>query len=317
MADKDSSKNDIKKDITGKVMANSLRLIGKLPFAAIHSLGISAGQLLWALNTDTRRITQINIDQCFKDESKSWRRQLAKKSLIETAKTGLEMGGVWTKSVDVPLNKIHAVEGANLIEEARKDGKGVIILAPHLGNWEILGNWLCQRYPITNLYQPPEHEAMHDLIYHARTRSGAKLAPTNRRGVVQLVRALRNGELTGILPDQEPERHSGSEFVPFFGNEALTATIIPKLVKESNAVAIGGFCLRDGDGYKVIFRTVDQGIYSDDLKTATACMNASIESYVRECPEQYQWEYKRFKRRPKGMESFYNPGRITRKPLVR
>lgn len=289
-------------------MAGLLRILGALPLPVVHSIGKLTGYALWHLHTDPRRITQININLCFADKPLPWRKQLAKKSLIETAVTACEMGAVWTKPVTIPLKKIVSVEGEELIRKALAQNKGVIVLAPHLGNWEILGNYLCQHYPITNLYQPPDQEAMHRLIYQARTRSGAKLAPTTRRGVVQIVRALRKGELTGILPDQEPDRLSGGEFVPFFGTKALTPTMIPKLVNEGNAVAIGGFCLRNGQGgYKIIFRPVHKGIHSPDLKTATACMNRSIENYILECPEQYHWEYKRFKRRPRGGKRFYNP----------
>lgn len=297
----------------GKLIASSLKLIGKLPFPVVYGIGEVSGNILWFLNTDARKVTETNIDICFADKPKPWRKKLARKSLIETAKTACEMGAVWTKPPEEPLTRVKSVEGLELIENALKAGKGVIVLAPHLGNWEILGNFLCQRFPITNLYQPPEFEALHKLIYHARTRSGAKLAPTTRRGVIQIVKALRKGEVTGILPDQEPDRGSGGEWVPFFGKKALTATIIPRLVNESNAVAIGGFCLRDGQGgYNMIFREVDKGIHSPDLIAATEAMNKSIERFVLECPEQYQWEYKRFKRRPKGEERIYNPGRIQR-----
>lgn len=303
---------DRTQDLTGELIAGCLKALGALPLPVIQTIGNITGHLLWAFNADARRVTQINIDTCFADKPKSWRKELAKKSIIQTAITACEMGAVWTKDVDIPLNKVQKVEGLKLIQDALDQGKGVVILAPHLGNWEILGNFISQKYPLTNLYQPPDHEALHKLIYAARTRSGAKLAPTNRRGVIQIVRALRKGELTGILPDQEPDRESGSAYVPFFGKDALTGTIIPKLVNDTNSIAIGGFCLRKDNHYEIFFRPVLDGIYSDDLVKATASMNKSIENFVLECPEQYQWEYKRFKRRPTGEERLYNPGKIAR-----
>ena len=287
-------------------------MLGRLPLPVMRGIGRVTGWLLWILPNDMRRVTRINIETCFPDHPRSWQRQLVRRSLQETAITACEMGAVWTRPVEDALQRIHRVEGVELVENALNDGHGVIVLAPHLGNWEVLGIYLASRFPITNLYQPPAQPAMDTLIYKARTRQGSKLAPTTRRGVIQIVKALRNGEVTGILPDQEPDRGSGGEFVPFFGRKALTGTIIPKLAREGNAVAVGGFCLREAGGYRVIFRPVHEGIRSEDLKTAAACMNRSIEHYILECPEQYQWEYKRFKRRPKGEESLYNPGRIHR-----
>lgn len=295
----------------GYFTAAALKTLGRLPLAVVHGIGTMVGRLMWLIPNESRRVTELNIELCFPDESPSWRRKLVQRSLIETAKTACEMGVVWTKPIATTLKRVTSADGVELIEQAQADGKGVIILAPHLGNWEILGNFLAERWPITNLYQPPEQKAMDELIYSARVRCGAKLAPTSRRGVVKIVKALRKGELTGILPDQEPDHGFGGEFVPFFGTKALTATIIPKLLSEGRAVAIGGFCLRDGRGnYKIHFRPVHKGIHSSNLKTATACMNRSIEDFIKECPEQYQWEYKRFNRRPVGQEKIYNPGRV-------
>ncbi len=293
-------------------MAAALRTLGKLPYPLIYGIGHAMGTLLWLIPNDMRRVTRINIETCFPDKPRSWQNRLVRHSLQQTAITACEMGAVWSKPVAASLDRIHGVEGVELLESALNDGKGVVVLAPHLGNWEVLGIYLASRFPITNLYQPPAQQAMHQLIHAARTRQGSKLAPTTRRGVIQIVKALRNGEVTGILPDQEPDRGSGGEFVPFFGKKALTGTLIPKLASEGNAVAIGGFCLREKGGYRVIFRPVHEGIRSSDLKTAAACMNRSIEHYIMECPEQYQWEYKRFKRRPRGEEKLYNPGRIQR-----
>ena len=126
---------------------------------------------------------------------------------------------------------------------------------------------------------------------------------------------MRKGELTGILPDQVPEHGAGADYAPFFGIQAQTSTIIPRLISEGYAVAIGGFCLRTSSGYKIVFRTVETDIYSKTPSLALAAMNKSIETYIKECPEQYQWEYKRFRRRPKGEEEFYNPGRVAKKNI--
>ena len=297
-------------DIKGTISVTALKAMGNLPLWLNQRVGTTLGKLLWLGQTDTRRISQINIDLCFPDADADWRQNLARKSVINTAITACEMGAVWTKPVQATVDKIVAIEGKQLIDQALKNSSGVIIIAPHLGNWEILGNYLSKFYPLTNMYLPPDQKKLGELIYQARIRSGSKLAPANRRGVVQIVKALRNGEVTGILPDQVPKTGAGSAYAPFFGIQAQTSTIVPRLLSEGYAVAFGGFCLRTKKGYKVIFREVEPEIYSSDPATSLAAMNKSIENYIKECPEQYQWEYKRFRRRPKGEEEFYNPGRI-------
>jgi uncharacterized protein YndB with AHSA1/START domain len=56
---------------------------------------------------------------------------------------------------------------------------------------------------------------------------------------------------------------------------------------------------------EIVFREVDERLYSPDLDTSLAGLNASVEAVVREVPAQYQWEYKRFKRQPEGMPRPY------------
>ena len=60
-----------------------------------------------------------------------------------------------------------------------------------------------------------------------------------------------------------------------------------------------------GEGFELVFRPADPDIYSDDLETSVAAMNRSIEHCVRDRPEQYQWEYKRFKDYRVGSKSTY------------
>ena len=69
-----------------------------------------------------------------------------------------------------------------------------------------------QHFQATNLYQPPKSPLLDQVIYHGRSRTGAQLVPTNRKGVMALLKTLKQGGMVGILPDQEPDE-SGGEFV--------------------------------------------------------------------------------------------------------
>ena len=73
-------------------------------------------------------------------------------------------------------------------------------------------------------------------------------------------------------------------------------TLGSKLLRRSGALAVCAYCKRlPGGGYELRFRPVDDAIYDRDLMTSLAGLNSSVEACVRECPEQYQWEYRRFK----------------------
>lgn len=295
---------------TGQLQVRILKLLGYLSPVAQQLLGRLIGSGLWLLNTDMRKVTEINLALAYPKSQERWRRDLAKASLVETATTAIEFGSIWNRSPEVTRSRFHGVEGKALLDEAMASGKGVILVAPHLGNWEALNHFITQYYAITYLYQPPKHPEMDALIYRARTRNSAQAVPTTRRGIGQLARSLKQGGLIGILPDQEPERNTGGVWVPFFGVTALTATIVSKLIK-NGATAIGAYCVREGTNFKIVFREMDRELYNSDLEISCTAMNRSIEQFIHEYPAQYQWEYKRFNTRPNlGDPKFYNPNRV-------
>ncbi len=238
---------------------------------------------------------------CFPELDRQQIKALSKASLRHTTMTALEMGKCWLWPIERTLGLIKEVEGKDVLERAVAEGKGVIVLAPHLGNWEIFGYYISELMTTTFLYQPPKDIHLDAMIKANRGRGKARLAPTNRQGVADLLRALKNKEGVGILPDQEPAEESGL-FAPFFAIQALTMTLVSKLVARTGARVVCGFALRlpDGEGFKVIIKDADTLIYDKEPVQSVTGLNRSVEHCVREALEQYQWEYKRFKRRPDG-----------------
>jgi len=196
-------------------------------------------------------------------------------------------------------------EGYEAYQSAVRAGKGVILIAPHLSNWEVFGFFSCNNTPSNFMYQPPRQIAADRLLREVRTRSGVKMAPTNRKGVAQVLAALQAGEMVGILPDQVPGDESGV-FAPFFDEPAFTMTLISKLASRTGAAVFCGFAERlpSGQGFRAVYQEADEAIFSSDLETSVASLNRSVESVVTLAPAQYQWEYKRFRRRPDNGE-FY------------
>ena len=111
-----------------------------------------------------------------------------------------------------------------------------------------------------------------------------------------------------LLPDQEPAREGGA-FAPFFGIPALTMTLVPKLVKKTRCRVVLGLAKRVRGGFELHYLDPDPRIYAEDESESLAGLNASVELVARLALEQYQWEYKRFRRRPEGEAPFYPPRR--------
>jgi KDO2-lipid IV(A) lauroyltransferase len=286
-----------------------MRLLGALPWAWLRGLGRGLGYLLWRVDSREKFITATNIALCLPELDAAARARLVRASLLDFGQTALEMPKMWCAPAATVLAAITAIDGLDVLERARAAGRGVLILAPHHGNWEAIGVYLGHHYGVTSMYLPTQNAAMTELVRVARSRSGSTLVPADTGGVRALLKALRRGELVGVLPDQVPKQ-AGAEFAPFFGAPALTMTLASNLLQKTGAIALLSVALRLPDGgFRLIFREPDAELYHADTARSLAALNRSVEALVREHPAQYQWEYKRFKARVEGAPDIYKRGR--------
>ncbi|HHX81665.1 MAG TPA: lysophospholipid acyltransferase family protein [Pseudomonadaceae bacterium] len=281
-------------------------LMARLPLRLSRALGRLLGSLAWVFGSRMRKVTLTNIALCFPELDLQAQRSLARESLRHTFMTLTETGAVWLWPGARSLGLIQEVEGKGLLEEAKAQGKGVIVLAPHLGNWEMVGLYLnaCGLGPSFQLYQAPADAQLAALILKARSRLGATMVATDNKGVAELLRALRTGHIAGILPDQVPGE-AGGQHAPFFAQPALTMTLLNRLQQKTGAIVVAAFAERIAGGFKLHLQAPDAGIYAADMEEALAGLNRSVEQLVRLAPVQYQWEYKRFRRPPAGQPSVY------------
>lgn len=290
-----------------KLLIGLIRLISKLSLPAAQRLGRTFGTVASWLPNRSRRVTEINLQLCFPELDASGRRQLAQSSLRHTGQVAMEIPLIWEWPVPRCLNLITHIDGEELLEEARASGKGLLLLAPHLGNWELVGLYFSTRYRMAALYSPPSLPGFEDYMSAQRGRQGSELVPGDRRGLARLIGMLREGQVAGILPDQSPTA-TGSAFAPFFGIETRTMTLVSKLLQKSGATPLMTWCQRlpDGSGFHLRVRRCAAGMADADPVVATTALNRSVEACVREAPEQYQWEYKRFRHRPPGQPNPYS-----------
>lgn len=285
----------------------SLRLIGFLPLRLARFLGCALGFVLKAVSAKPYRVAKLNLAACLPELDEESIQALACQRMLHLGQTLFETPGLWRQSPVWLASKILSVEGEALIQEALDSDSGTVVLVPHQGNWEVLGLWLADRTQTTSLYQPPKMRNLENMIKSARQSTGAKLVPTNTRGVAALIKALRRGETTAILPDQQPATNGGS-FAPLFGIQALTVTLPYNLLKRSTSRVVFGCALREAGGWRLHFIDPAQQIYSTDQAASLEAMNSGIEAIAALAPEQYQWEYKRFRARPEGSPAIYPNG---------
>jgi KDO2-lipid IV(A) lauroyltransferase len=283
-----------------------LRLFALLPLRVAHAVGGALGWLAYVIPNDLRRVTLVNLAHCLPELDERARRRLARRSLMETGKTVTELGAIWFWSPKRVAALVGKVIDEDVFRSAIGEGKGVILVTPHLGAWEMNSLHFGQSYPLTALYRPPRMQELDDLVRVSRERMGSRLVPTTASGVKALYKALDKGEVIGILPDQDPGK-GGGVFAPFFGVAANSMILLPRLAQKTGAPVIFIYAerLAKGRGYNIHVHRASNHIYDADLAVSATAMNAAVEACVREVPEQYQWSYKRFKTRPKGEPKLY------------
>ena len=283
-----------------------IHLFALLPLRFSHAIGTLLGYLGQIIPNSLQQPAKTNIDLCFPELSAQQRSQIYRQCFIELGRAATEAGALMLWNRERMLKLVKQVSGKELVENALAKGKGVIIVTPHLGAWEMVGLYNSLNYPMTSLYRPPRMEQLNLILKQARERFGATLVPTDAGGVRALYRALKNNQLLGILPDQNPPKEFGV-FAPFFGINANTMTLLPKLAIKTGATIVYCFAerLAKGTGYHIHYFPVSASLKDLALPEATALINKDVETCIRQSPGQYFWPYKRFKIRPEGEAPIY------------
>jgi KDO2-lipid IV(A) lauroyltransferase len=272
-----------------------LRLIGQLPLRALHSIGGGLGRLVLKGNNRTVQNTAVNLRIVRPELDDAAQSALLREVMIESGKSVVELAKIWGGGAERALELIREVRGEALLDAALATGKGVIIAAPHLGCWELLNYWLCRKTPMAILYRPPRVTAVEGLLRKVRGALAPEQVRADGAGVRTLYKRLAAGRTVGILPDQKPRAGEG-EFAPFFGRDALTMVLLPRLAARTGATVLFAFAerLTNGAGYRVQLLPAPGTITDANLAVACAALNRGVQNCVELAFAQYQWQYKRY-----------------------
>ncbi|MCW8911419.1 MAG: lysophospholipid acyltransferase family protein [Gammaproteobacteria bacterium] len=283
-----------------------LKLTSYMPLKLAHWMGIFIGRIYQFKSSKMKHIAMVNIQRCFPELDTKQQHKLLQDTLLETGKLISETGIIWSRPASSVLALVKSVNGKELITNSIQQNKGVLLAMPHIGSWELVALYCAKHFPMTTLYRPPNLKEFDEKIRQARERTGATLVPTDNTGVRALSKALKNSQLVGMLPDQEPGSGNGL-FAPFFNIPAYTMSLLPRMATKFNCQVIYAYAERlpQGKGFNIVFRESKNNFSGLSTQTAAELLNNEIEELVRELPAQYQWIYKRFKTRPENEASFY------------
>ena len=274
-----------------------LKLLARLPLPVLHGLGFVLGWLIyWAPGRHSARLRNNVFASGLCSPGRDCNR-LLRQSISEYGKAIMELLPLWLGAADKKVLKwVRRTSGWEQIDAARAAGKGVILVAPHIGCFEIIGQYFGSLHPFTIMYKPSPQPVLDTLMLAGRQRGQTKLVPADMAGVRGLLAALRRREGIGILPDHVASSGDGV-WAPFFGRPAYTPTLVASLQRKTGATAffVAAERLGWGRGYHLHVYPLDDALPEE--KTAAALrINQGVEAVVRHFPAQYMWTYNRHKR---------------------
>ena len=269
-----------------------LSLCSILPLKINHILGASIGKLLYILGSEAKKVSAQNIKICFPELSSAGQDSLVKNALIHTGKNLTESGLIWNQSFSKNANYVSDFNGEHYLDSSKK----TILLVPHIGCWELTGRVLANSRKVTFMFKPLKSQKQNDYLFKRRNKGNLTMARADKPGILKIQRALKNNELIGMLPDQDPGKEGGI-MSPFFNKEANTMTLLAKIANKNDLQVLMFWAKRlpKGKGYELNLEPVNLNLNGDTLEDHVLSMNHCVEDLIRKMPEQYMWSYKRFK----------------------
>ena len=267
-----------------------LRLLSILPLSVLHALGGGLGRLVYRYDERYGSRLRANARQAgFDDEA------FCKEAASHMGRSVLELGHIWTPRVAGLLAKAK-VSGWDDVLAAKSAGKGVLMLTPHVGAFELLSLWIGQQAPFTAMYRPPKQAMIAQAMLQGRQKFQVKMASADVKGIRTMLRALKAGELVGLLPDQVPNSQGEAVLVDVFGAPAWTMTLPSKLLRQTGA-ALVTMSARRVDAphrFEIDFK-VHEFTPTQDMAADATRVNQLMAEVILKSPSQYLWGYNRYK----------------------
>ncbi len=280
-----------------------MKMIAHLPYRITISSGKLIGHLFYYFGRSRRRTTSINIALCFPQLSQSEQKKLVKRTTIDTGIGFVELCIAWFNYQLIRPQMIEMTGEQNLIDAVAL-GRGIILVGAHYTTLD-LGGVLMAKYHKVGVMFRANKNPLFDLVM--RNSRGKFCEGVIERGNMRaVIRFIKEGGVMWYAPDQDYGRKQ-SVFAPFFGIEAATINVIPRLVKvnRSPVLILSHHRKTDGSGYILSISEPLKDFPSGDDRADATVINSALETQIRKFPEQYMWLHRRFKTRPEGEEKLY------------
>ena len=281
----------------------ALGFLGLLPEELALRLGEGMGWVVGVFLGVRRRVVREHLLLAFPDESEAWRRRLARASFRHLGRESVATFLLGRMSPQDVLDRTEVV-GLPAVKEAVEKGKGAIVISAHFGSWEIAAASVALRgVPLDGVVQRQRNPFFDADLNETRRRFGVRVI-FRSDATKEVLRSLRKGRVVGLLTDQNLRR--GGVFVDFFGKKAATARGPAIFALRTGCPIFLGLARRVGrrpTRYRTKLVPVEftpGGDMEEDVLRLTEAHTRYLEQEIRQAPEQYFWQHRRWKTRPPG-----------------
>jgi KDO2-lipid IV(A) lauroyltransferase len=281
-----------------------LRLAVLLPYGGLLRVGRALGYIAMKVLKKRRKIAEINLRLCFPELTEDQRQKLLIENFAASGMGFLEMALAWWGS-DKRLKKLCVAQGLENLDLAKQKDVGVLLVTGHFTSIELCIRLLSFYTPICVMYRPQNNKLFEWMLQRARRHYVVE--GIERYDIRGMLRRLKNKDVVCYTPDQDYGSDNNSVFAPLFGNLANTVTGTARFARHTGAIILPTFYWRNLNTkkYYIDFQpSLRNYPVTNEMENATR-INQIIELAIRQHPEQYMWQHRRFKTASAGEEAPY------------
>jgi KDO2-lipid IV(A) lauroyltransferase len=277
-------------------------LISLLPEGFALRVGRQLGEMGYYLDWEHRKVALQNLHVAFgQEKSESEINAIAKRSFQNLGMMAIEFFRIPGMDTETFKKKV-SIEGLDQALKILEKKKGALLLIGHLGNWELMG--LMSKVignPIMVIAKPVKKNRRVDrLITEIRKEAGLEVIPPEKASR-KVIKALSQNRVVGILIDQRAKRSEGV-WADFFGKKAPTTPGLAVLAMKTRAPVMPVFMIRNGfQKHRLLIKEplelVETGNIKKDVEANTQLFNHTLESMIRQYPDQWFWVHRRWERK--------------------
>ena len=246
------------------------------------------------MNTEIVKISRVNINIAYSSKNKKYRELLVKRSIKQSIRSYYETLYCLSRSQKKLNQSIFKIENRFLYSQTNRDF-GLILLSVHNRSVDLLLNQITSQEFVTAIFKPIKIKALNEFVRKNRQKNGSNVFETNFTGVKELFSALKKGEVVAMAADQVPAKNMGV-YEDFFGRRVYTTNLIPSLHSKTKAPIVSVAIHSDNLTNQLYIRYGSKSTHKEKPQYNAKIMNEEIEKIINTHPEDYNWEYKRFKK---------------------